>query len=87
MLKKLFFFIVLYCLSMVSFQIALAEIIPLKKPHLTKEETEKKLLIDVLKPLAKPIKKTETKPKNEKKIVKKEKKSGFIIPKKKPLIA
>ena len=86
MLKKLLFFIVLYCLSMASFKIASAEIIPLKKPLQTKEETEKKLLIDVLKPLPKPVKKTETKPIEEKIIVKKEKKSGFIIPKKKPLI-
>ena len=45
---------------MVSFQIALAEIIPLKKPLQTKEETEKKLLIDILKPLPKPVKKNET---------------------------
>ncbi len=82
MLKKLLFFIVLSYLSMVSFQIASTEIIPLKKPPQTKEEKEKKLLIDVLKPLPKPVKKTE-----EKIIVKKEKKSKFILPKKKPLIA
>ena len=61
MLKKLLFFIVLYCLYIASFKIASAEIIPLKKPLQTKEETEKKLLIDILKPLPKPIKKTETK--------------------------
>jgi len=87
MLKKLLFFIVLSYLSMVSFQIASAEIIPLQKPLQTKEEKEKKLLIDVLKPLPKPVKKTETKTKKEKIIVKKEKKSKFILPKKKPLIA
>ena len=86
MLKKLLFFIVLYCLSVGSFKIASAEIIPLKKPLQTKEETEKKLLIDILKPLPKPVKKNETKPLKEKIIVKKEKKSGFVLPKKKPLI-
>ena len=74
MLKKLLFFIVLYYLSMVSFQNASAEIVPLKKPIQTKEEKEKKLLIDELKPLPKPVKKTETKPKKQKNIVKKEKK-------------
>ena len=71
---------------MVSFQNASAEIVPLKKPLQTKEEKEKKLLIDELKPLPKPVKKTETKPKKEKNIVKKEKKSELILPKKKPLI-
>ena len=40
MLKKLLFFIVLYCLSVGSFKIASAEIIPLKKPLQTKEETD-----------------------------------------------
>ena len=69
MLKKLLFFIVLSYLSMVSFQISSAEIIPLKKPLQTKEEKEKKLLIDVLKPLSKPVKKTETKKTEEKIIV------------------
>ena len=71
MLKKLLFFIVLSYLSMVSFHIASSEIIPLKKPLQTNEEKEKKLLIDVLKPLPKPIKKTETKKTEEKIIVNK----------------
>ena len=35
--------------------IASSEIVPLKKPIQTKEETQKKLLIDVLKPLPKPL--------------------------------
>ncbi len=87
MLKKLLIFIVLSYVSAVSFQIASAEIIPLKKPLQTKEEKEKKLLIDVLKPLPKPVKKTETKKTEEKIIVKKEKKNKVILPKKKPLIA
>ena len=68
-----------------------AEIIPLKKPIQTKEEEEKKLLFDILKPLPKPIEKKEIKKKEEqveKKIVSKKKSAqGIILPKKKPLIA
>ena len=86
MLKKFLFLIVLLNLTL-SNNIALSDIIPLKKPLQTKEEKQKKLLIDVLKPLPKPIKKTEIKKIKEKIIVKKEKKIGFILPKKKPLIA
>ena len=90
MAKKILFFIVL--LPFVgAFNIALSEIIPLKKPSQSKEETQKKLSVDVLKPLPKPIEKTETKKIEEKKeekiVVKKEKKNGLILPKKKPLIA
>ena len=86
MLKKFLYFIIfLNLLSLGTF--VLSDIIPLKKPIQTKEETEKKLLIDVLKPLPKPIKKVETKKVEEKTIVKKKEKSGFIVPKKKPLIA
>ena len=86
MTKKFLFFIVLFqVISLNNF--VSSEIIPLKKPNQTKEETEKKLLIDVLKPLPKPIKKTETKIVEEKIVVKKENKSGLILPKKKPLIA
>ena len=84
--KKFLFFIVLfYLINLNSF--GLSGIIPLKKPIQTKEETEKKLLIDVLKPLPKPIKNAETKEVEKKKIVKKEKKNGLILPKKKPLVA
>ena len=86
MSKKFIFFIVLFYLINVN-NFAISEIIPLKKPTQTKEETEKKLLTDVLKPLPKPVQRTETKKIEEKSIVKKEKKSGFILPKKKPLIA
>ncbi len=86
MIKKILFLIVLFQLIIVS-NITLSEIIPLKKPLQSKEETEKKLLIDVLKPLPKPIKKTEIKKVEENVTAKKEKKSGFIVPKKKPLIA
>jgi soluble lytic murein transglycosylase len=82
-----FLFLILLFLIVDSNSIILSDIIPLKKPNQTKEETQKKLLIDVLKPLPKPIKKTETKVVEEKVIVKKEKKNLFILPKKKPLIA
>ncbi len=86
MSKKIVFFILLFNLTGYA-SIAISEIIPLKKPIQTKEETQKKLLIDILKPLQKPIKQTEKKVVEEKVIVKKENKSGFILPKKKPLIA
>ena len=86
MSKKIFYLLVLiYSISICNF--AISEIIPLKKPIQTKEETQKKLLIDVLKPLPKPVKKSEKKIVEEKVIVKKEKKTGLILPKKKPLIA
>ena len=77
--------VLIYSISICNF--AISEIIPLKKPIQTKEETQKKLLIDVLKPLPKPVKKSEKKIVEEKVIVKKEKKTGLILPKKKPLIA
>jgi soluble lytic murein transglycosylase len=84
--KKIFYLMVMiYSISLYNF--AISEIIPLKKPIQTKEETQKKLFIDVLKPLAKPIKKSKKKIVEEKIIVKKEKKVGLILPKKKPLIA
>jgi soluble lytic murein transglycosylase len=86
MSKKFIFFIVLFHLTCVN-NIAYSELIPLKKPIQTKEETKKKLLIDVLKPQPKPIKKAETKIIEKEVIVKKEKKKDLILPKKKPLIA
>ncbi len=86
MIKKILFFILLLNLS-VFFGFAFADIIPLKKPGQTAEETEKKLLKDVLKPLPKPIKKTEIKEIQEKSITKKKKNGGLILPKKKPYIA
>jgi soluble lytic murein transglycosylase len=86
MIKKLLFFIVLINLSY-NANISLAEIIPLEKPIQTKEETQKKLLIDFLKPKAKPIAKIEPKKIEKKIVVKKERKSGDIIPKKKPIVA
>ena len=81
MSKKILFFVVLFQLSGVT-NIASSEIIPLKKPIQTEEETQKKLLIDVLKPLPKPILKTDTKEIEKKVVVKKQKKTGIILPKK-----
>ena len=85
MYKNLLFLIILTIMLVVPIRSAITEIIPLKKPPQSKEETQKILTIDILKPLAKPIIKTETKQK-EKEVVSK-KTSGPIIPKKKPLIA
>jgi soluble lytic murein transglycosylase len=85
MFKKIPFFIVLiYLSSLVS--IALSEIIPLKKPIQSIEETQKKLLIDVLRPLPKPIKKTEIEKVKKEIVVKKKIQNELIVPKKKPLI-
>ena len=86
MSKKIIFFILLF--NLIGYTgIASSEIVPLKKPIQTKEETQKKLLIDVLKPLPKPIEQTEKKVIEEKVIVEKKNKNGLILPKKKPLIA
>ncbi len=86
MQKKILFLIVCFHLIGV-FNVASSEIIPLKKPIQTKEETKKKLLIDVLKPLPKPIEKVKEEIIKKEIVVKKEKKTGLILPKKKPLIA
>tara|TARA_B100000963_G_scaffold194176_1_gene168987 strand:+ start:1737 stop:3944 length:2208 start_codon:yes stop_codon:yes gene_type:complete len=86
MLKKNLFFIVLFLLININ-NISLSEIVPIKKPVQTIEETQKKLLVDVLKPLPKPIKKSEPKTVETKVAVKKDKKIDFILPKKKPVIA
>jgi soluble lytic murein transglycosylase len=86
MVKKFLFFIVLFNLINLN-SLTLSEIIPLKKPIQTKEETQKKLLIDVLRPLPKPIKKAEKKIVEKKIVVKKESDIGLILPKKKPLVA
>ena len=68
MLKKLLFFISLV-VFLNQINLTFAEIIPLKKPIQTQEQKEQKLLIDVLKPLPKPI---------TKKIIEKEKKQSYI---------
>ena len=85
MSKKLLFFAILFNLLNLN-NFAHSEIIPLKKPVQTKEEKQKKLLIDVLRPLPKPVAKTETEIVEKEVLVKKENKSGLILPKKKPLI-
>ena len=85
--KKFLFFVIIFNM-IISNNFVLSDIIPIKKPSQTKEEVNKKLLVDVLKPLPKPLKniEIETKKKElEKKIVqKKEKKIKFILPKKNP---
>ena len=65
MIKKFSFLIVVLQLVIPN-NFVLSDIIPLKKPSQTKEETKKKLLTDVLKPLPKPIKITETENKEKK---------------------
>ncbi len=63
-----------------------AEIIPLKKPIQSKKEEEKKLLVDVLKPLKKPstkkVIKNEQKQTDYKKVTEKKVNIGIILPKK-----
>ena len=86
MLKKFLFLIILFNLTINNFNV-LAEILPLKKPILSKEETQKKLLFDVIKPLPKPIQKTEIKTPKKKVSEKKQTKNNLILPKKKPLVA
>ena len=86
MIKKILFFIVIFYLSTILSK-SWADIIPLKKPIQTKEETAKKLLSDILIPLPKPIKKKETQQDNDEKLTPKKISDSFILPKKKPLIA
>ena len=86
MLKKFSFLIILFLLTNINGTV-LSDIVPLKKPTQTEEETQQKLLIDVLKPLPKPVKKTETKIVKDKDNNKKDIKKILILPKKKPLIA
>ena len=90
MLKKFIFFINLFFFSTITILFS-EEIIPLKKPIQTKAEKDQKLLIDVMKPLPKPIpekivEEIKKKPEGEIKL-KAEKDLGIILPKKKPLIA
>ena len=54
MVKKILFFIGLFHF-IGGFNIALCEIVPLKKPQQSEEETQIKLLSDAIKPLQKPI--------------------------------
>ncbi len=88
MTKKIVILIIFSLMMVLNFGSIYAlsnEVIPLRKPILTDEELEKKVIVNILKPLSKPktIKKKEIK-----KIVKKDDtKPKFIIPKKKPIIA
>ena len=86
MLKKLLFFISLV-VFLNQINLTFAEIIPLKKPIQTQEQKEQKLLIDVLKPLPKPVTKKEIEKEKEeisktKTVSKKKKNIDFILPKK-----
>jgi len=88
MVKKLLYFVVL--ISIISTNLFTAnsdelKILPLKKPNLTDEEIEKKLSINILRPLEKPREKNEPEI-EEVKIEPSETKIAFIIPKKKPII-
>ena len=86
MLKKFSFLIIMFPLTCLC-NTVLSDIIPIKKPPQTAEQTQKKLLIDVVKPLPKPINKIIKKVTEKKSVEKKEEKIGFILPKKKPVIA
>ena len=88
MFKKLIFFISFSILTLFLVNELRAEeisIIPIKKPKLTIQELNKKVLINILKPLPKPIKKDE-KIKIAEITEKKIKKPKLLIPKKKPII-
>ena len=86
MVKKILFFIGLFHF-IGGFNIALCEIVPLKKPQQSEEETQIKLLSDAIKPLPKPIIKKKPDEIKKKVVEKKQINSGLILPKKKPLIA
>ena len=78
MSKKILFFIILFLLSGAT-SIVFSQIIPLKKPLLTKEEAQKKLLVDILKPIAKPVEKDEKELIKKDVVVKKEKKKNLYF--------
>ena len=91
-MSKKFLFLISLIVFINSINIVFAEIIPIKKPSQTEEIKKKKLLIDAIRPLPKPlvkkvIKEKKKKETEEKTVVKKEKNLGIILPKKKPLIA
>ena len=89
MFKKLIFLISFFVLFLFHVNEIHAEeknLIPLKKPTLTVDELDKKISINILKPLPKPTKKKE-KIETVKIVKKKIIKRKFLLPKKKPLIA
>ena len=92
MLKKILFLGFTVSILMFSNNLfaEIKSIVPLKKPVLSKEEIQKKISINILKPLKKPSKTKEVKIKEvivKKELVLKEKKLSFKIPKKKPTVA
>ena len=66
MFKKISLLIAIFTI-LNTFNSVSAEIIPIKKPVQTKEEKQEKLLVDVLRPLPKPILKKEIKSEEKKK--------------------
>ena len=92
MLKKILFLGFTSSILMFSNNLfaEISSLVPLKKPVLSKEEIQKKISINILKPLKKPTKTKEIKIEEvivKKELVLKEKKLSFKIPKKKPAIA
>jgi len=92
MLKKILFLGFAVSILMFSNNLfaEINSVIPLKKPVLSKEEIQKKISINILKPLKKPLKTREVKTEEvivKKELVLKDKKFSFKIPKKKPTVA
>ena len=91
MRKNILFLICCILLSSLNLSNVIAdqkELVPLKKPQLSEKEKNKKISVNILKPLPKP--KKEDLIKQSKKIVvnqKKEQKLKFLLPKKKPVTA
>ncbi len=92
MLKKILFlgFTVSILIFSNNLFAGINSVVPLKKPVLSKEEIQKKISTNILKPLKKPTITNEIKIEEvivKKELVLKEKKLSFKIPKKKPTIA
>ncbi len=92
MLKKILFLVFTVSILMFSNNLfaEISSVVPLKKPVLSKEEIQKKISINILKPLKKPLKTKEIKIEEvivKKELILKEKKLSFKIPKKKPTVA
>ena len=86
MFKKISFLIItLILINIVN--LVSADIVPIKKPSQSEEEKEKKLMVDVLKPLPKPVIKDQIKKIDKKIDPEIPKVAGMILPKKKPVIA
>ena len=89
MFKKLILIIILFSLVGTNYSSAVSDernLVPLKKPRLTKQELKNKVLINILKPLAKPRPKSKE-DLSVKNITEESVKSNFLLPKKKPLVA